>query len=110
MSYKLSFCTAGDKVALVIGISTYRSFGQPLPAVEHDLYSTIKVFQEMKFKVISLLDLTLTEMVNAVDEFCNMLTPEVYGETTLQKLLGWCTSYGFVIFGVLCCEEAFSAS
>ena len=95
-------CTAGDKVALIIGISTYRSFGQPLPAVEHDLYSTIKVFTEMKFKVISLLDLTLTEMVNAVDEFCSMLTPEVYGKMTFQKLLEQCRScvclWGFVLW------------
>lgn len=106
--------TAADKVALIIGISTYRSYGQPLPAVEHDLYTTVKMFSKMKFKVISLLDLTLIEMVNAVDEFCAMLTSEVYAvfycaghgfvSSNLHYLVPWDARHGSDLKELLCIE------
>ena len=72
-------CSAADKVILIIGISAYRSYGQPLPAVPNDLQETVKAFEKMAFKVISLLDLTLVEMNNAVDLFCDLISSDVYG-------------------------------
>ena len=78
--------SAGDKVALIIGISTYRSYGQPLPAVENDLKYTVQVLEKMGFKVVSLIDLTLVEMNNAVDMFCDLLSSEVYGNQKFNLL------------------------
>jgi len=74
-----SFFTAHDKVALVFGISTYRSHGPPLPAVEHDIQHTVHALEKMKFRVISLLDLTLQEMKDAIDHFCDLVAAGVYG-------------------------------
>ena len=60
-------------------MSTYRGEGGvPLPAVEHDLQETVKVLEQMQFKVVSLLDLTLNEMTGAINMFCDLLSPDVY--------------------------------
>ena len=73
--------SAADKLALVIGVSTYRSHGVPLPAVEHDVQATVKVLEKMQFKVVSLLDLTLNEMKDAIRMFCDLVSQDVYGKT-----------------------------
>ena len=78
-------CPAADKVILIIGISTYRSYGQPLPAIPNDLQETVKAFEKMAFKVISLLDLTLVEMNNAVDLFCDLISSDVYGRNLSKQ-------------------------
>ena len=77
--------TASDKLALLIGVSTYRSYGEPLPAVEHDFQATVTVFEKMQFKVVSLLDLTLAEMYDAIDMFCDLLSPDVYGNLLYSR-------------------------
>ena len=64
---------AADKLALLIGVSTYKSHGVPLPAVKQDLQETVHVLEEMQFKVVSLLDLTLDEMRDAINMFCELL-------------------------------------
>ena len=69
---------AADKLALLIGVSMYKSHGVPLPAVKNDLQETIKVLEDMQFKVVSLLDLTLEEMHDAVRMFCELLSEDVY--------------------------------
>ncbi|ESO01531.1 hypothetical protein HELRODRAFT_174487 [Helobdella robusta] len=68
-----------NKVALIIGNASYRTYGYPLPAVRPDMFHTTKLFEEMGFKVISLLDLTLSEMKRAVACFCNLLSENSYG-------------------------------
>jgi len=80
---------AADKLALLIGVSTYRSHGVPLPAVKNDLQETVKVLEEMQFKVVSLLDLTLNEMRTAVNMFCNLLSADVY-------TIFYCAGHGFI--------------
>ena len=40
----------------------------------------------MGFKVVSLIDLTLVEMNNAVDMFCDLLSSEVYGNQKFNLL------------------------
>jgi hypothetical protein len=76
--------SAADKLALIIGVSTYRSHGEPLPAVEHDMQATVAAFQKMGFKVVSLLDLTLAEMNDAINMFCDLLSQDVYGKFLLM--------------------------
>jgi len=80
---------AADKLALLIGVSTYKSHGVPLPAVKNDLQETVKVLEEMQFKVVSLLDLTLDEMHDAISMFCRLLSEDVY-------TIFYCAGHGFV--------------
>jgi len=80
---------AADKLALLIGVSTYKSHGIPLPAVKNDLRETVRVLEEMQFKVVSLLDLTLDEMRDAIDMFCELLSADVY-------TIFYCAGHGFV--------------
>jgi len=80
---------AADKLALLIGVSTYRCHGVPLPAVKNDLQETVKVLEEMQFKVVSLLDLTLDEMHDAIDMFCGLLSADVY-------TIFYCAGHGFI--------------
>jgi len=80
---------AADKLALLIGVSTYKRHGVPLPAVKNDLQETVKVLEEMQFKVVSLLDLTLDEMHDAIDMFCGLLSPDVY-------TIFYCAGHGFI--------------
>ena len=73
------FYQATDKVALLIGQSCYRGNSSPLPAVINDIYAMRKKLEEMQFKVISLVNLDLGEMRNAVSWFCEMLSAGAYG-------------------------------
>lgn len=69
---------ATDKVALLIGNYDYRS--QPsLKAPQTDIQNLSHIFQRvLGFKVVSLLNLTLVEMMSAVDEFCELIDSGVY--------------------------------
>lgn len=69
---------ATDKVALLIGNYDYRS--QPsLKAPQTDIQNLSHIFQRvLGFKVMSLLNLTLTEMTSAVEEFCELIDSGVY--------------------------------
>ncbi|XP_038076598.1 mucosa-associated lymphoid tissue lymphoma translocation protein 1-like [Patiria miniata] len=69
---------ATDKVALLIGNLDYRSAGQ-LKAPEVDVEELTKVLSELEFKVVSLLDLNLQEMIFAIKAFCDLLNSGVYG-------------------------------
>ncbi|XP_006891809.1 PREDICTED: mucosa-associated lymphoid tissue lymphoma translocation protein 1 [Elephantulus edwardii] len=69
---------AKDKVALLIGNMNY--WGHPkLKAPLVDVYELTNLLRQLDFKVVSLLDLTESEMRNAVDEFLLLLDRGVYG-------------------------------
>ncbi|NWI49520.1 MALT1 protein, partial [Calyptomena viridis] len=67
-----------DKVALLIGNMSYRNHPQ-LKAPMVDVYELTSLLRQLDFKVVSLLDLTESEMRNAVDEFLLLLDKGVYG-------------------------------
>uniref|UniRef100_A0A8C7GQA5 MALT1 paracaspase n=1 Tax=Oncorhynchus kisutch TaxID=8019 RepID=A0A8C7GQA5_ONCKI len=67
-----------DKVALLIGNLSYRNHPQ-LKAPMVDVYDLTNLLRQLNFKVVSLLDLTESEMRNAVDEFLLLLHKGVYG-------------------------------
>lgn len=76
-SYKHNYI-ATDKLALLIGNYDYRS-QQPLKAPQTDIQNLSTIFQRvLGFKVLSLLNLTLTEMISAVEEFCELIDSGVY--------------------------------
>ncbi|XP_031465071.1 mucosa-associated lymphoid tissue lymphoma translocation protein 1 isoform X3 [Phasianus colchicus] len=69
---------ATDKVALLIGNMSYWNHPQ-LKAPMVDVYELTNLLRQLDFKVVSLLDLTESEMRNAVDEFLLLLDRGVYG-------------------------------
>uniref|UniRef100_A0A8C6Q3Z5 MALT paracaspase 1 n=1 Tax=Nothobranchius furzeri TaxID=105023 RepID=A0A8C6Q3Z5_NOTFU len=69
---------ATNKVALLIGNLSYQNHPQ-LKAPMVDVYDLSNLLQQLNFKVVSLLDLTESEMRNAVDEFLLLLHKGVYG-------------------------------
>ncbi|XP_077376801.1 mucosa-associated lymphoid tissue lymphoma translocation protein 1 isoform X2 [Festucalex cinctus] len=69
---------ATDKVALLIGNLSYQNHPQ-LKAPMVDVYDLTNVLRQLDFKVVSLLDLTESEMRNAVHEFLRLLHKGVYG-------------------------------
>ncbi|KAG7490505.1 mucosa-associated lymphoid tissue lymphoma translocation protein 1 isoform X1 [Solea senegalensis] len=69
---------ATDKVALLIGNLSYKNHPQ-LKAAMVDVYDLTNLLRQLNFKVVSLLDLTESEMRNAVDEFLLLLHKGVYG-------------------------------
>lgn len=66
-----------DKVALLIGNFDYRC-ESPLSAPKSDVYTMAEIFRSLDFKVVSLLNLTKTEMLSAVEEFVKLIGSEVY--------------------------------
>ncbi|XP_074851829.1 mucosa-associated lymphoid tissue lymphoma translocation protein 1 isoform X2 [Carettochelys insculpta] len=70
--------SAVDKVALLIGNMSYWNHPQ-LKAPMVDVYELTNLLRQLNFKVVSLLDLTESEMRNAVDEFLLLLDRGVYG-------------------------------
>ncbi|KFU94167.1 Mucosa-associated lymphoid tissue lymphoma translocation protein 1, partial [Chaetura pelagica] len=66
------------KVALLIGNMSYWNHPQ-LKAPMVDVYELTNLLRQLDFKVVSLLDLTESEMRNAVDEFLLLLDKGVYG-------------------------------
>ncbi|XP_053530277.1 mucosa-associated lymphoid tissue lymphoma translocation protein 1 isoform X1 [Ictalurus punctatus] len=69
---------ATDKVALLIGNMSYQNHPQ-LKAPMVDVYDLTNLLRQLNFKVVSLLDLTESEMRNAVEEFLSLLHKGVYG-------------------------------
>uniref|UniRef100_A0A673C4S0 MALT paracaspase 1 n=1 Tax=Sphaeramia orbicularis TaxID=375764 RepID=A0A673C4S0_9TELE len=67
-----------DKVALLIGNLSYQNHPK-LKAPMVDVYDLTNLLRQLNFKVVSLLDLTESEMRNAVDEFLSLLHKGVYG-------------------------------
>ncbi|KAI6058169.1 Mucosa-associated lymphoid tissue lymphoma translocation protein 1 isoform X4 [Aix galericulata] len=77
-SKKIEVVVATDKVALLIGNMNYWNHPR-LKAPMVDVYELTNLLRQMDFKVVSLLDLTESEMRNAVDEFLLLLDRGVYG-------------------------------
>ncbi|XP_077418561.1 mucosa-associated lymphoid tissue lymphoma translocation protein 1 isoform X2 [Vanacampus margaritifer] len=69
---------ATDKVALLIGNLSYQNHPR-LKAPMVDVYDLTNVLRQLDFKVVSLLDLTESEMRSAVHEFLQLLHKGVYG-------------------------------
>uniref|UniRef100_A0A671UKT1 MALT paracaspase 1 n=1 Tax=Sparus aurata TaxID=8175 RepID=A0A671UKT1_SPAAU len=65
-------------VALLIGNLSYQNHPQ-LKAPMVDVYELTNLLRQLNFQVVSLLDLTESEMRNAVDEFLLLLHKGVYG-------------------------------
>ncbi|NXJ68806.1 MALT1 protein, partial [Rostratula benghalensis] len=72
------FLSSTDKVALLIGNMSYWNHPR-LKAPMVDVYELTNLLRQLDFKVVSLLDLTESEMRNAVDEFLLLLDRGVYG-------------------------------
>ena len=66
-------------MALLIGNLSYQNHPQ-LKAPMVDVYDLTNLLRQLNFQVVSLLDLTESEMRNAVDEFLLLLHKGVYGK------------------------------
>ena len=71
------FSTVKDKVALLIGNSNYKR--NPLRCSKNDVKAVAERLQRLNFKIILLVDLTLSQMTNAVNYFCSLLELGMYG-------------------------------
>ncbi|GAB1609172.1 mucosa-associated lymphoid tissue lymphoma translocation protein 1 homolog [Argonauta hians] len=71
-------CEATDKIALLIANEEYRS-EKRLRMATKDVKLLSSIFQKLSFKVISLSNLTLTEMKMAVYRYIELLNNGVYG-------------------------------
>lgn len=71
-------------MALLIGNLSYRNHPQ-LKAPMVDVYDLTNLLRQLNFQVVSLLDLTESEMRNAVDEFLLLLHKGVYGASRLCR-------------------------
>ena len=70
---------ASDKIALLIGNQSYRKLSQhPLLFPKRDVYDFRLALEKLGFKVISLVDLTLTQMRTVMLAFCKLLGPGVF--------------------------------
>ncbi|XP_019750973.1 mucosa-associated lymphoid tissue lymphoma translocation protein 1 isoform X1 [Hippocampus comes] len=69
---------AVDKVALLIGNLNY-AYHPGLMAPVMDVHELANLLQQLKFRVVSLLDLTRVEMLAALDTFFELLNRGVYG-------------------------------
>ncbi len=76
------FPLATDKVALLIGNLNYNHH-PGLMAPTMDVHELANHLQQLGFRVVSLLDLTLQEMQAAIDKFLQLLDRGVYGESML---------------------------
>ncbi len=92
------FLLATDKVALLIGNLNYNHH-PGLMAPTMDVHELANLLQQLGFRVVSLLDLTLQEMQAAIDKFLQLLDRGVYGESHVVGLLkepvenAWCVSH-----------------
>ena len=68
--------TARDKMALLIGNSNYEA--KPLRCPKNDVKELTERLQQLNFKTISLVDLTLSQMISAVEYFCSLLDKGMY--------------------------------
>lgn len=74
-------------MALLIGNLSYQNHPQ-LKAPMVDVYDLTNLLRQLNFQVVSLLDLTESEMRNAVDEFLLLLHKGVYGSLGFYKPVG----------------------
>jgi hypothetical protein len=73
------FISATEKVALLIGNDTYTDLSD-LNTPSNDVATIASILKDIGFKVIALHNLTLSEMRNAVREFCQLLPQGGYGK------------------------------
>ena len=64
-------------MALLIGNSDYRC-EESLKAPQNDVQVLAESFRNLDFKVVSLLNLSKTEVESAVQHFCKLIGPNVY--------------------------------
>lgn len=70
---------ASDKIALLIGNENYKKISeQPLMFPKRDVYDFKMALEKLGFKVLSLVDLTLTQMRTIMLAFCKLLGPNVF--------------------------------
>nr|XP_033776905.1 mucosa-associated lymphoid tissue lymphoma translocation protein 1-like isoform X1 [Geotrypetes seraphini]XP_033776906.1 mucosa-associated lymphoid tissue lymphoma translocation protein 1-like isoform X1 [Geotrypetes seraphini] len=69
---------ATDKVALLVGNNRYQSHPSLL-APMMDVFELTLLLRQLNFRVVSLLDLTKSEMLTAVNQFLQLLGKGVYG-------------------------------
>ena len=67
---------AKDKMALLIGNGDYK--GQPLRCPRNDVKAITERLQQLNFKTLSLVDLTLSQMTDAINYFCSFLSSGMY--------------------------------
>ena len=63
-------------MALLIGNSSYER--NPLRCPRNDVKALTQRLQQLNFKTISLVDLTFSQLKNAVKYFCSLLDKEMY--------------------------------
>jgi hypothetical protein len=76
----LFYISATEKVALLIGNDTYKDLSD-LNTPSNDVATIAAILKDIGFKVIALHNLTLSEMRNALHEFCQLLPKGGYGKT-----------------------------
>lgn len=74
----LLHCLATDKIALLIGNQHYKNLEEPLIFPHKDVYDLTVALKELGFKVLSLVDLTLTEMRTIMLAYCQLLGAGVF--------------------------------
>ena len=67
---------AKDKMALLIGNGDYK--GNPLRCPKNDVKAIKKRLQRLNFKTLSLVDLTLSQTIDAINYFCSLLDTGMY--------------------------------
>ena len=63
-------------MALLIGNNNYE--GKPLRCSKNDVKALTQRLQQLNFKTISLVDLTFSQLINAVEYFCSLLNNGMY--------------------------------
>ena len=63
-------------MVLLIGNCSYKK--RPLECPKNDVEAVTAKLRQLNFKTISLVDLTLSQIANAVDYFCSLLDKEMY--------------------------------
>ncbi|XP_066916691.1 uncharacterized protein [Clytia hemisphaerica] len=69
---------ASDKIALLIGNTNYKHLEEPLVFPHRDVYALGHALNELGFKVLTLVDLTLREMRTIMLAYCQLLGPGVF--------------------------------
>ena len=70
-------CIARDKMALLIGNGNYKG-ALCLRCPHDDVKAMAEKLQELGFKTLSLVDVSLNEMSRAIDYFCSLLQEGMY--------------------------------
>ena len=63
-------------MALLIGNGDYK--GKPLRCPRNDVKAMTERLQQLNFKTLSLVDLTLSQMTDAINYFCSFLGSGIY--------------------------------